>query len=140
MMCREGWRPVLPGLPFLWLFERGNFGRVDVAARVPQVVRGLHIQPDGRIVSEHLANAYGHLGRDRLFFGKEVIKRLPRDAEMLGYRCLRQLERRENDIPKQLARMGRATLWISDRKIVRQSVPPARPLLIVPLEIDIDAL
>ena len=93
--------------------EPWYLAHVDLACSVPGVIGGLHAQPHVGAIPEGCIEADRDLGRYRLAFAQDVIQVLAGNAERLGNCGLAQLQRRQNILAQQRARMGRAALWIA---------------------------
>lgn len=79
------------------------------AARFPDIPAVLHGKPEARVVIEKRAQPNGRVRRDRLFFIEDAIEMLRLQAQDLSELPLRDFQRGQDVLTKDLARMRRGT-------------------------------
>ena|ERR671912_464291 len=79
-------------------------GGVHVALGVPEIVSGLHVEPEHRAVAEELAEPDRRLGRYGMPLVDDAVEHLPRDAESLNIYHHAHAMRQEHSFAKDLAK------------------------------------
>jgi predicted RNase H-like HicB family nuclease len=79
----------------------------QLALRPGKIVALLQGKPQVGAIAAQLADAHRHGRRDRLVLREDVVERLARYAQELGDLRLRALERRQDVLPQQFARVHR---------------------------------
>jgi hypothetical protein len=119
------------------LLQRRNIRNIDIAGSMPEVMRSLHVDPNRRTTAQQLAQSNRHLGSNGLLLIQDVVKRLPRYAEVVGNCRLADSQRRQNDFSQNLARMGRTSFWVANTHNIRSQT---WPISVMPFQINISSV
>jgi hypothetical protein len=94
-------------------FDQRDCAQVDIALRMPDIVRRLHAQPNLAAIAKEFAKPHGNGRRHGLLLGQDVMEMLTRDAKVPGNFRFRPLDRWDDVFPQEFAWMGGAAVWIA---------------------------